>query len=213
MTTVTSIFSRTNRIFENARLLSLTRREIEFPSATQVIQTSSRFFQLLDRADPVQAEISRRLWILRSSILFTLLPFDDPALRLQLQMKELEQSSEGVPDAAPLINSLRKYVTDIVSVGRNPKRKWLVGMLAETIGKGDGQIGMLTSLSAGRPPGWPQEKSGHLSALSERILPIESRRNLRSSVPGIAIVLAVLGLNLLGDGLRDVMDPRLARKR
>ena len=31
--------------------------------------------------------------------------------------------------------------------------------------------------------------------------------------PGIAIVLAVLGLNLLGDGLRDVMDPRLARKR
>ena len=27
------------------------------------------------------------------------------------------------------------------------------------------------------------------------------------------IVLAVLGLNLMGDGLRDVLDPRLARKR
>jgi peptide/nickel transport system permease protein len=31
--------------------------------------------------------------------------------------------------------------------------------------------------------------------------------------PGIAIVLAVLGLNLLGDGMRDLLDPRLARSR
>ena len=31
--------------------------------------------------------------------------------------------------------------------------------------------------------------------------------------PGAAIALAVLGLNLLGDGLRDLLDPRLARLR
>jgi peptide/nickel transport system permease protein len=31
--------------------------------------------------------------------------------------------------------------------------------------------------------------------------------------PGLAITLAVLGLNLLGDGLRDVLDPRLGRFR
>ena len=31
--------------------------------------------------------------------------------------------------------------------------------------------------------------------------------------PGLAIMLSVLGLNLMGDGLRDLMDPRLARKR
>jgi peptide/nickel transport system permease protein len=29
--------------------------------------------------------------------------------------------------------------------------------------------------------------------------------------PGIAIAMVVLGLNLLGDGLRDHMDPRLKR--
>jgi peptide/nickel transport system permease protein len=27
--------------------------------------------------------------------------------------------------------------------------------------------------------------------------------------PGLAIVISVLGLNLLGDGLRDVLDPRM----
>jgi len=31
--------------------------------------------------------------------------------------------------------------------------------------------------------------------------------------PGVAIILTVLGLNLLGDGLRDVLDPRLRRER
>jgi peptide/nickel transport system permease protein len=31
--------------------------------------------------------------------------------------------------------------------------------------------------------------------------------------PGVAIVLSVLGLNLLGDGLRDLLDPRLSRSR
>jgi peptide/nickel transport system permease protein len=31
--------------------------------------------------------------------------------------------------------------------------------------------------------------------------------------PGVAIVLSVLGLNLLGDGLRDLLDPKLARRR
>jgi peptide/nickel transport system permease protein len=29
--------------------------------------------------------------------------------------------------------------------------------------------------------------------------------------PGIAIVLAVLGFNLLGDGMREALDPRLRR--
>ena len=31
--------------------------------------------------------------------------------------------------------------------------------------------------------------------------------------PGVAIAAAVLGLNLMGDGLRDLLDPRLARAR
>jgi peptide/nickel transport system permease protein len=30
--------------------------------------------------------------------------------------------------------------------------------------------------------------------------------------PGLAIMLSVLGLNLLGDGLRDVLDPRLQKR-
>ena len=31
--------------------------------------------------------------------------------------------------------------------------------------------------------------------------------------PGLAIVITVLGLNLLGDGLSDLLDPKLRRQR
>ena len=34
-----------------------------------------------------------------------------------------------------------------------------------------------------------------------------------STFPGIAILLFVLGVNLLGEGLRDALDPRLASER
>ncbi|NIV74010.1 MAG: ABC transporter permease, partial [Gammaproteobacteria bacterium] len=31
--------------------------------------------------------------------------------------------------------------------------------------------------------------------------------------PGLAILLTVLGLNLMGDGMRDIFDPKLRRAR
>ena len=33
-----------------------------------------------------------------------------------------------------------------------------------------------------------------------------------STFPGLAILLTVVGLNLLGDGLRDILVPRARRK-
>ena len=36
---------------------------------------------------------------------------------------------------------------------------------------------------------------------------------LLAGYPGVAIALSLLGLNLMGDGLRDLLDPRLARQR
>lgn len=36
---------------------------------------------------------------------------------------------------------------------------------------------------------------------------------MQAIYPGLTIAIAVFGLNLLGDGFRDVLDPRLSRKR
>ena len=47
-----------------------------------------------------------------------------------------------------------------------------------------------------------------------RGLMVSSGRDFRvaphiATIPGLAIMVAVLGFNLLGDGLRDALDPRL----
>jgi peptide/nickel transport system permease protein len=47
--------------------------------------------------------------------------------------------------------------------------------------------------------------------LSESRFYIVSGAWWAATFPGIAIIFAVLGLNLLGDGLRDILDPRLKK--
>jgi len=66
----------------------------------------------------------------------------------------------------------------------------------------------LSYLGLGTQP--PQPSWGRM--LSEAQTLMFTRPQL-AVIPGLAIAFAVLGLNLLGDGLRDLLDPRLARSR
>ena len=66
----------------------------------------------------------------------------------------------------------------------------------------------LSYLGLGTQP--PQPSWGRMLAEAQTLL---FQAPLLAIYPGFAIAIAVLGLNLLGDGLRDLLDPRLARKR
>ena len=66
----------------------------------------------------------------------------------------------------------------------------------------------LSYLGLGTQP--PQPSWGRMLSEAQTLL---FQAPLLGVFPGLAIALAVLGLNLLGDGLRDLFDPRLARKR
>ena len=66
----------------------------------------------------------------------------------------------------------------------------------------------LSYLGLGTQP--PQPSWGRMLAEAQTLL---FQAPLLAVFPGIAIAMAVLGLNLAGDGLRDLLDPRLARKR
>lgn len=66
----------------------------------------------------------------------------------------------------------------------------------------------LSYLGLGTQP--PQPSWGRMLAEAQTLM---FQAPLLAVWPGVAIALAVLGLNLLGDGLRDVLDPRLARQR
>ena len=66
----------------------------------------------------------------------------------------------------------------------------------------------LSYLGLGTQP--PQPSWGRMLSEAQTMM---FQSPLLAVFPGMAIVLAVLGLNLLGDGLRDLLDPRLARAR
>ncbi len=66
----------------------------------------------------------------------------------------------------------------------------------------------LSYLGLGTQP--PQPSWGRMLSEAQTLL---FQAPLLAVFPGAAIAIAVLGLNLLGDGLRDLLDPRLARKR
>ena len=56
----------------------------------------------------------------------------------------------------------------------------------------------------------PTPSWGRMLAESQTLIGLAPRLAV---LPGLAIVLMVLGLNMMGDGLRDVLDPRLRRPR
>ncbi|MET0311047.1 MAG: ABC transporter permease [Burkholderiaceae bacterium] len=66
----------------------------------------------------------------------------------------------------------------------------------------------LSYLGLGTQP--PQASWGRMLSEAQTLM---FQAPLLAVFPGVAIAFAVLGLNLLGDGLRDLLDPRLARKR
>ena len=65
----------------------------------------------------------------------------------------------------------------------------------------------LSYLGLGTQP--PQPSWGRMLSEAQTLL---FQAPMLAVFPGVAIALAVLGLNLLGDGLRDLFDPRLAQK-
>jgi peptide/nickel transport system permease protein len=66
----------------------------------------------------------------------------------------------------------------------------------------------LSYLGLGTQP--PQPSWGRMLNEAQTLL---FQAPLLAVYPGAAIALSVLGLNLLGDGLRDLLDPRLTRQR
>ena len=113
----------------------------------------------------------------------------------------------------------REYVLAARACGKGPWRitldHVLPNMLSVLIVQATIQFALailaeaaLSYLGLGTQP--PQPSWGRMLAEAQTLL---FQAPLLAVFPGLAIALAVLGLNLLGDGMRDVLDPRLARKR
>ena len=109
------------------------------------------------------------------------------------------------------------FIEAAVALGASPLRVMALHVLPSiassvivrtTIGMGGTILvaAALGFLGLGPPP--PTPEWGRMIAESREFLP---KAWWYATAPGIAILLVVMGFNLLGDGLRDVLDPRLRR--
>jgi peptide/nickel transport system permease protein len=109
------------------------------------------------------------------------------------------------------------FIEAAVALGASPLRVMALHVLPSiassvivrtTIGMGGTILvaAALGFLGLGPPP--PTPEWGRMIAESRAFLP---QAWWYAAAPGMAILLVVMGFNLLGDGLRDVLDPRLRR--
>jgi peptide/nickel transport system permease protein len=109
------------------------------------------------------------------------------------------------------------FVEAAIALGCSPFRVMVMHILPSisssiivrtTIGMGGTILTAATLgfLGLGPPP--PTPEWGRTIAESREFLPMAW---WYAAFPGLAIFLVVMGFNLLGDGLRDVLDPRLRR--
>jgi peptide/nickel transport system permease protein len=109
------------------------------------------------------------------------------------------------------------FIEAAVAMGASPLRVMVLHVLPSiassivvrtTIGMGATILAAasLGFLGLGAPP--PTPEWGRMIAESREFLP---QAWWYATAPGIAILLVVMGFNLLGDGLRDALDPRLRR--
>jgi peptide/nickel transport system permease protein len=111
------------------------------------------------------------------------------------------------------------YVEASIALGAKPFRVMVFHVLPNisssiivrtTIGMGGTILtaAALGFLGLGPPP--PSPEWGRMIAESREFLP---EAWWYATAPGIAIFLVVMGFNLLGDGLRDILDPRTRRSK
>jgi peptide/nickel transport system permease protein len=100
----------------------------------------------------------------------------------------------------PLLISLEHILPNIANtLVVQATIQFSLGILAEAA---------LSYVGLGTQP--PAPSWGRMLAESQTLIGIAPRLAI---LPGLAIVVTVLALNLLGDGLRDLLDPRLRRAR
>lgn len=168
-------------IFRNAACTHTKVHKIPHAQIDELLRSCSMLFDALDRDDAFQRNLARRLWMLRATILFTLLPFDHVDLDLGQLAETVLGLAVRVPAVAEHAHQINKIAMFLRQHPSNPKHARIIELLDDDHLHGR-RTAIITALSPGIVPGWPAAIFDELQAHPSAPTIITSRKVLTSCV-------------------------------
>ncbi|MCW5623168.1 MAG: hypothetical protein KIT73_00415 [Burkholderiales bacterium] len=147
----------------------------------EVSKACSRIFSEVDRDDSVQRRAARDAWLVKSTLMFTALPFNDPRLELDSLLNNLEHVALSVPGIRTAVGDLARSVRSLASAAVNPKRERLLAMLDCPQDSG-APLAILANICGSPTPGWPTTLAAESDLGSTAIELVRLRRQIRSTL-------------------------------
>jgi hypothetical protein len=182
-----SVFRNAVRRFNNIADMSVMERGVTSPLVGTFLAACNAILRKIDRDMPDSADLTRRLWWLRTSVLFGMTDFDHPAMALSERLESIRSHAARVPYLVTDLESLTDGVKRLIKAPENPKRNWLIsniGSSAETVGMDSREIAVFAAMTGGR-----SDYSLLRSILPDQVSVIESRSQLPAHVFDRIIVL------------------------
>lgn len=183
-----SPFQETGLRFRNAAKIQVREISVVSRPVGEVLESCRLLFDLLDRGDPYQASLCRKLWVLRTTILFTLLPFDSAEQGLLMQLNAIAEETARIPGAIAATEHLTKAVHVLLEHPDNPKYLRIRTLQDHaTEASPSSRTGFLATMAMGRSFGWPMTADGRFDVVGV-VNVIDSRKALAESVFNTVIV-------------------------
>lgn len=121
-----SIVEIVDKQYKQASQGKLRHVTLAFPPATRISSVCGSIFSAVDREDDAQRRIARQAWLIKSTILQTMLQFDDPRLGLVSLTEVMRIAAAAVPTIAPLVDNLVRLIDALIATPGNLKREWFL---------------------------------------------------------------------------------------
>lgn len=165
----------------NAIACRIGRVVIDFPPMVEVSRACSSIFSAVDREDIVQRSAARDAWLVKSSLMLTLLPFNDARLGLDSLMNSLRHVADSVPRIRVAVDELAGIVQSLASANINPKRRHVLSLLQDPP-KSGAPVAILANICGSQSPGWPTTMEAESDLGSTAVDLVRLRRQTRQAL-------------------------------
>ena len=182
-----SLMEVVDRQYMHAAQGTLRQITLDFAPAAEISSACARIFSLVDRDDDQQRRIARNAWIIKSTILQTMLEFNDPRLGLNAMAQTMRDSAEVVAAIASPTDTLVRLMGALVATPRNPKRDWFLAQMAASSATGS-PAAILVGLQGAGTPGWPAALTSVDDFGNDSVALVRTRKDIRNRVFGKVVI-------------------------